>query len=59
MRLLIIIEADPSIVGGIIARHEILQQFFHNEWLNLVVLDRDSFTFQRYNKDATWEPVEL
>jgi uncharacterized protein YbcC (UPF0753/DUF2309 family) len=59
MRLLIIIEAEPSIVGGIIARHEVLQQFFHNEWLNLVVLDRQDFSFQRYNKDATWEPVEL
>jgi len=59
MRLLIIIEASPSIVAGIIARHEILQQFFHNEWLNLVVLDRETFSFQRYNKDASWEPVKL
>ena len=59
MRLLAIIEADPSIVGGIIARHEILQHFFHNEWLNLVVLDRETFTFQRYSKDASWERVEL
>ncbi|MEO0420718.1 MAG: DUF2309 domain-containing protein [Pseudomonadota bacterium] len=59
MRLLIIIEADPSIVAGIISRHGILQQFFHNEWLNLVVLDRETFSFQRYNKDAIWEQVEL
>jgi uncharacterized protein YbcC (UPF0753/DUF2309 family) len=59
MRLLTIIEAEPEIVGGIIARHEILQQFFHNEWLNLVVLDRKTFSFQRYNKDASWEQVEL
>ena len=59
MRLLTIIEAEPEIVAGIIARHEILQQFFHNGWLNLVVLDRQSFTFRRYNKDATWEMVEL
>jgi len=42
-----------------LARHEILQQFFHNEWLNLVVLDRQTFSFQRYNKDASWESVEL
>ncbi len=59
MRLLIIIEAEASIVAGIISRHEILQQFFHNEWLNLVVLDRETFSFQRYNKDASWENVEL
>jgi uncharacterized protein YbcC (UPF0753/DUF2309 family) len=59
MRLLTIIEANRDIVASIIARHDILQRFFHNGWLNLVVLDRDSFTFQRYATDATWEPVAL
>ncbi|MEM0955409.1 MAG: DUF2309 domain-containing protein [Pseudomonadota bacterium] len=59
MRLLTIIEAAPEIVGGIIARHDILQQFFHNGWLNLVVLDRETFSFQRYNTNASWEPVPL
>jgi uncharacterized protein YbcC (UPF0753/DUF2309 family) len=58
MRLLIIIEARASIVAGIISRHQVLQQFFHNEWLNLVVLDRETFSFQRYNKDASWESIE-
>jgi uncharacterized protein YbcC (UPF0753/DUF2309 family) len=59
MRLLTIIEADPNIIGAIIGRHEVLQQFFHNEWVNLVALDPESFVFQRYYKDATWEPIEL
>jgi len=58
MRLQTIIEAAPSIIGGIIARHEVLQQFFHNEWVNLVALDPQTFEFHRYNKDATWEPIE-
>jgi uncharacterized protein len=59
MRLLTIIEAAPSIIGGIIARHEVLQQFFHNGWVNLVALDPQTLEFRRYNKDATWEPIEL
>ena len=59
MRLQTIIEAAPSIIGGIIARHEVLQQFFHNEWANLVALDPQTFEFHRYNKDATWAPIHL
>lgn len=59
MRLLTIIEAAPSIIAGIIARHAILQQFFHNEWVNLVARDPQTSEFRRYNKDATWETVEL
>ena len=59
MRLLTIIEADPNIIAAIIGRHEVLQQFFHNEWVNLVALEPESFVFHRYYKDATWEPIEL
>ena len=59
MRLLTIIEADPNIIGAIIGRHEVLQQFFHNEWVNLVALEPQSFVFHRYYKDATWAPIEL
>ena len=58
MRLLTIIEADPRIIASIIGRHEVLQQFFHNEWVNLVALDPQTFEFHRYYKDATWEPIE-
>ncbi len=59
MRLLTIIEADPQIIGAIISRHDVLQQFFHNEWVNLVALDPASYEFHRYYKDATWRSVEL
>jgi uncharacterized protein YbcC (UPF0753/DUF2309 family) len=59
MRLLTIIEARPRIIASIIGRHEVLQQFFHNEWVNLVALDPQTFEFHRYYKDATWEPIEL
>lgn len=59
MRLLTVIEANPNIIGTIIGRHEVLQQFFHNEWVNLIAFDPVTFEFQRYNKDATWESVEV
>ena len=59
VRLLAVIEAKPAIIGAIIARHQILQQFFHNGWVNLVAIDPETFSFHRYNTDATWEPVEL
>ena len=59
MRLLAIIEHTPSIISSVIQKHSILQQLFHNEWLNLVALDPHSFEFHRYNADATWESVDV
>jgi uncharacterized protein YbcC (UPF0753/DUF2309 family) len=59
MRLLTIIEAEPSVIAAIISRHDVLQQFFHNEWVNLVALDSRSFEYLRYRRDTTWEPIEL
>jgi hypothetical protein len=59
MRLLTIIEANTEVIAAVISRHEVLQQFFHNEWVNLVALDPLSSELQRYNKNATWELIEL
>ena len=59
MRLLAIIEQTPSVISSIIQKHSILQQLFHNEWLNLVSLDPHTFEFHRYNPDATWETVDV
>lgn len=59
MRLLAIIEASPHVISPIIQRHAILQQLFHNQWVNLVALDPNTFEFHRYNPDATWEPVRM
>ena len=59
MRLLTIIEANPTVIGAIIQKHEILKRLFHNQWVNLVALDPVTFDFHRYNPDATWAPVEL
>lgn len=57
MRLLAIIEHTPSVISSIIQKHVILQQLFHNQWLNLIALDPGTFEFHRYNPDATWEQV--
>ena len=37
----------------------ILQQLFHNEWVNLVALDPGDVSFHRYRPDASWERLEL
>lgn len=55
VRLLAIIEQTPSVISSIIQKHAILQQMFHNQWLNLIALDPNTFEFHRYNPDATWE----
>ena len=57
MRLLAVIEHTPDVISSIIQKHSILQQLFHNEWINLVALDPNSFEYHRYNPNATWERV--
>ncbi len=59
MRLLAIIEHAPSVLSSIIQKHAILQQLFHNQWLNLVVVVPDTGEMHRYNPDGTWEAVVL
>ncbi len=59
MRLLAIIEHTPSVISSIIQKHAILQQLFHNQWLNLVALDPQTFAFQRYNPNAKWETLSV
>jgi uncharacterized protein YbcC (UPF0753/DUF2309 family) len=59
MRLLAIIEQTPSVLSSIIQKHSILQQLLHNQWFTLVALDHNSFEFQRYNADGTWEKIHI
>jgi len=59
MRLLAVIEQTQSVLSSIIQKHSILQQLFHNQWLNLVALDPHTFEFHRYNSNATWETVHI
>ena len=59
MRLLAIIEQEPGVISSIIQKHSILQQLFHNEWVNLVAWDPHTLEFHRYNPNATWETVHV
>ncbi len=59
MRLLAVIEQTTSVISSIIQKHSILQQLFHNQWLNLVALDCHRFEFHRYNPNATWETLNI
>ncbi len=59
MRLLAIIEHAPDVISSIIQKHSILQQLLHNQWITLVALDPEKFEFQRYNPNATWEPLHV
>jgi len=58
MRLLSIIEAPRKTITSIIQKHTILQQLFHNQWMNLVAIDPKTFTLHRYNPDTTWEVID-
>ena len=59
MRLLAIIEHAPPVISSIIQKHGILQQLFHNQWLNLVSLNPRTFEFSRYNPDASWTTISV
>ncbi len=59
MRLLGIIESPPDRIQGIIQKHLVLQQLFHNQWMQLMALDPYSKNFLRYVSESTWEPVTI
>ena len=57
MRLLTIIEAPRPRIEKLIARHEVLQHFYHNEWVHLVTLDPEDRVWYRYRPDGTWHRI--
>ena len=58
MRLLTIIEAPRPRIEKLVARHEILQHFYHNEWVHLVALDPEEKRWYRYRPTGVWNIVE-
>ncbi|MFO0705837.1 MAG: DUF2309 domain-containing protein [Nitrospira sp.] len=58
MRLLSVIEAPRERIVKIIERHEVLRQFFHNEWVHLVALEPEDGRFYRYEPMGEWNPIE-
>ena len=57
MRLLTIIEAPRARIEKLIARHEVLQHFYHNEWVHLVALDPEDSVWYRYRSNGEWRAV--
>ena len=54
MRLLTIVEAPRRGIEKLIARHEVLQHYYHNEWVHLVVLDPEDGQWYRYQPSGAW-----
>ena len=59
MRLLAIIEAPKDRISAIIQKYQVLQDLFHNQWVNLLAIDPATFEVARYNTDATWQTVSV
>ena len=58
MRLLTVVEAPPARLEKLIARHDVLQHFYHNEWVHLVALDPENGIWYRYRPNGTWDTIE-
>ena len=49
MRLLTIIEAPRERIDKLIGRHEVLQHYYHNQWVHPVAFDPDDGVWYRYH----------
>jgi uncharacterized protein YbcC (UPF0753/DUF2309 family) len=57
MRLLTVIEAPRERIDKLISRHEVLQHYYHNEWVHLVALDPEDGVWYRYHPKGTWNAI--
>ena len=57
MRLLTIVEAPRERIEKLIARHEVLEHYYHNEWVHLVALDPNDGVWYRYRPTGEWTPI--
>ena len=58
MRLLTLVEAPRARIEKLIERHDVLQHFYHNEWVHLVALDPEDGTWYRYMPSGVWRRVK-
>ena len=54
MRLLTIVEAPRKGIEKLIVRYEVLQHYYHNEWVHLIVLDPEDGDWYRYRPSREW-----
>jgi uncharacterized protein YbcC (UPF0753/DUF2309 family) len=57
MRLLTIIEAPRERIDKLISRHEVLQHYYHNEWVHLIAIDPDDGLWYRYHPKGMWMAI--
>lgn len=57
MRLLTVVEAPRAKLDKLIARHELLQHFYLNEWVHLVALEPADGKLYRYLPTKDWRQV--
>jgi uncharacterized protein YbcC (UPF0753/DUF2309 family) len=57
MRLLTVIEAPRARIEKLIARHEVLQRYYHHEWVHLVALDPEDGAWYHYLPSGRWSQV--
>ena len=58
MRLLTVVEAPRERIEKLIARHEMLQHQYHNEWVHLVALEPEEGVFYRYRPTGEWARID-
>jgi hypothetical protein len=58
MRLLTVVEAPRERIEKLIARHAVLQHFYHNVWVHLVALDPEDGVWYRYLPSGAWSPMD-
>jgi hypothetical protein len=57
MRLLTIVEAPRERIEKLIARHELLQHYYRNEWVHLVAFDPGDGLWYRYRPKGEWSLI--
>lgn len=57
MRLLTIVEGSRIRIEKLIARHDVLQHYYHNEWVHLIVLDPEDGGWYRYRPTGEWSQI--
>ena len=58
LRMLTVIEAPRERIDKLIARHELLRHYYHNEWVHLVALEPEDGRLYRYRPTGEWVAVE-
>jgi uncharacterized protein YbcC (UPF0753/DUF2309 family) len=58
MRLLTVVEAPRERIEKLIARHEMLQHQYHNEWVHLIALEPEEGVLYRYRPTGEWVRID-